>query len=151
MPGHTERDFEDAIEIGLVERGGFAKGKFTDFDPATALFPDDLIGFIRASQIARWDELEAMLKERTAATVLDSLVKELQSKGALGVLRHGFKCYGKSLRLAFFRPNSGMNPEAQAQYAANRLTITRQVAFASEVLKNPDHRSARASSMSCSP
>ena len=79
-----------------------------------------------------------MLKERTAATVLDSLVKELQSKGALGVLRHGFKCYGKALRLAFFRPNSGMNAQAQAQYAANRLTITRQVAFKSEVLKNAD-------------
>ncbi len=31
-----------------------------------------------------------------------------------------------------------MNPEAQAQYAANRLTITRQVAFTSEALKNPD-------------
>ena len=79
-----------------------------------------------------------MLKDRTAVTIIDSLVKELQSKGTLGVLRHGFKCYGKALWLAYFRPNSGMNPEAQARYAANRLTITRQVAFASEVLKNPD-------------
>ena len=52
-----------------------------------------------------------MLKERTAATIIDSLTKELATKGALGVLRHGFKCYGKTLRLAYFRPNSGMNPE----------------------------------------
>jgi type I restriction enzyme R subunit len=84
------------------------------------------------------DQLEAMLKDRTAATVIDSLTKELASKGMLGVLRHGFKCYGKELRLAYFRPNSGMNRESAALYAANRLTITRQVPFASQVLKRPD-------------
>jgi type I site-specific restriction-modification system R (restriction) subunit len=62
----------------------------------------------------------------------------LASKGTLGVLRHGFKCYGKELRLAYFQPNSGMNPDAAARYAANRLTITRQVEFLSDVLKRPD-------------
>jgi type I site-specific restriction-modification system R (restriction) subunit len=97
-----------------------------------------VIAFIRASQPARWDQLEAMLKERTAATIIDSLTKELASKGTLGVLRHGFKCYGKELRLAYFQPNSGMNPDAAARYAANRLTITRQVEFLSDVLKRPD-------------
>ncbi|MFX9065573.1 hypothetical protein ABTN38_19350, partial [Acinetobacter baumannii] len=85
------------------------------FDPATALFPEDVIGFIRDSQPARWGQLEAMLKDRTAATVVDSLTKELESKGALGVLRHGFKCYGKELRLAWFQPNSGLNPDSAAR------------------------------------
>jgi type I restriction enzyme R subunit len=138
MPGHTETDFERAIEHGLIGTGGYRNADPKGFDPETALFPDDVIGFIGDSQPARWAQLEAMLKERTEATILDSLTKELASKGALGVLRHGFKCYGKILRLAWFRPNSGMNPEAQARYAANRLTITRQLAFASEVLKHPD-------------
>ena len=54
------------------------------------------------------------------------------------MLRHGFKCYGKELRLAWFQPNSSMNREAHARHVANRLTITRQVAFESEVLKRPD-------------
>ena len=100
MPAHTERDFEDAIEISLIESSRYAKGKPAEFDPSVALFPDETFAFLRASQPGRWAELEAMLKERTAAIVLDSLVKELQSKGALGVLRHGFKCYGKALRPA---------------------------------------------------
>ncbi len=138
MPGHTERDFEHAIERGLVEAGGFKKGMPADFDAATALFPHEVVAFLQASQPVRWAELEAMLKDRTTATVLDSLVKELASKGTLGVLRHGFKCYGKALRLASFRPNSGMNPEAQTRYAANRFTITRQVEFVSDVLRRPD-------------
>ncbi|TCH97255.1 type I restriction endonuclease subunit R [Roseococcus sp. SYP-B2431] len=138
MAGHTEHAFEAAIEHGLLTHGGFTRGDPAGFEPNSALFPDEVIAFIRASQPTRWDQLEAMLKERTSATILDSLVKELASKGALGVLRHGFKCYGKELRLAYFRPNSGMNPEAAQRYAANRLTITRQVAFTSKVLKRPE-------------
>src|SRR5688500_6608815 len=110
MPGHTEYAFETAIEAGLIAHGGYRKGDPRRYDQSTALFPDDVIGFIRDSQPARWAQLEAMLKDRAAATVIDSLVKELASKGVLGVLRHGFKCYGKDLRLAYFRPNSSMNP-----------------------------------------
>lgn len=74
--------------------------------------------------------------------MLDSLAKELDIKGTLHVLRHGFKCYGKTFRLAYFRPNSGLNPEAAVSYASNRLTITRQVAFTS-VLKNADGKNRR--------
>ena len=138
MSGHTETDFEQAIEHGLIFGDRYQKRAPEAFETAEALFPDDVIGFIRESQPSRWSQLEAMLKDSTAPTVIDSLTKELASKGTLGVLRHGFKCYGKELRLAYFQPNSSMNPESAALYAANRLTITRQLAFTSTVLKKPD-------------
>lgn len=138
MTGHTEHAFESAIEHGLITGDRYQKRAPETFDPATALFPEDVIGFLRESQPVRWSQLEAMLKDRTAKTVIDSLTKELASKGSLGVLRHGFKCYGKELRLAYFQPNSAMNPESAALYAANRLTIARQVSFASAALKKPD-------------
>ena len=143
MAGHTEADFENAIEYGLVTHDRYRNGDPKAFDTATALFPDDVIGFIRDSQPARLTQLEGMLKDRTAATIIESLTKELASKGALGVLRHGFKCYGKELRLAYFQPNSGMNPESASRYAANRLTITRQVVFTSQALKRPDGAAQR--------
>ena len=50
------------------------------------------------------------------------------------MLRHGVTDSGVKLRLAFFRPASGLNPEAQALYAQNVLTVTRQVHYAT---KNP--------------
>ena len=83
-----------------------------------------------------------LLGKNAAPTVLDSLSKELDLKGTLHVLRHGFKCYGKTFRMAYFRPNTRMNPEAAEHYAENRLTITRQVAFAS-VMKKADGNSRR--------
>lgn len=142
MAGHTENDFETAIEAGLIGAGGYATRPPAAYDEGLALFPDDVTGFLKNSQVAKWAQLEALLGAKTEATVLDSLAKELDIKGTLHVLRHGFKCYGKTFRLAYFRPNSGMNPEAAASHAANRLTITRQVAFTS-VMKGADGKNRR--------
>src|SRR5690554_4136002 len=142
MAGHSELAFEIAIEAGLTSAGGYEKRDATTYDETLALFPDDVIGFLQDSQAAKWGQLESLLGDKTRATVLDSLAKELEIKGTLHVLRYGFKCYGKTFRLAHFRPNSGMNLEAAAAYALNRLTITRQVAFSS-VMKKANGKNRR--------
>ena len=142
MSGHTERDFEMAIEAGLTSTGGYETRSPSAHDEALALFPDDITGFMKESQPAKWQALEALLGPKTAATVLDGLSKELELKGTLHVLRHGFKCYGKTFRMAYFRPNTRMNLEAAENYAKNRLTITRQVAFTS-VMKKADGKNRR--------
>ena len=142
MSGHSEHAFETAIEAGLTSAGGYQTRPAAAYDEALALFPDDVTGFLQDSQPGKWGQLEALLGDKTRATVLDSLGKELAIKGTLHVLRYGFKCYGKTFRLAHFRPNSGMNPEAAAAYALNRLTVTRQVAFTS-VMKKADGKHRR--------
>ena len=95
------------------------------------------MGFLKDSQPEKWDALEALLGQKTATTILDDLSKELELRGTLYVLRHGFKCYNKKLRMAYFRPNTSMNAEAATNYAKNRLTITRQVSFTS-AMRKPD-------------
>ena len=142
MPRHTEREFETAIEAGLTGTGGYESRAPSGYDEALALFPGDVSGFLKDSQPAKWKALEALLGPKTASTVLDSLSKELDLKGTLHILRHGFKCYGKTFRMAWFRPNTAMNPEAAENYARNRLTITRQVAFTS-VMKRTDGKNRR--------
>ena len=137
MSSHTEHAFETAIEARLTNSGGYKKRKPDTYDDALALFPADVAGFLKESQKAKWQALEALLGSKTAPTLLDSLSKELELKGTLHVLRHGFKCYGKTFRMAYFRPNTSMNPEAAESYDRNRLTITRQVAFTS-AMKNAD-------------
>ena len=61
------------------------------------------------------------------ALLLSTLVKELDAKGSLNVLRHGFKFYGKTFRLAYFKPAHGANFEVLELFGKNRLTVTRQV------------------------
>ncbi len=53
----------------------------------------------------------------------------MDTNGSLSTLRHGFKCYGKTLRIAFFKPAHGLNPELEARYAANIIGLTRQLHF----------------------
>ncbi|MCF8004220.1 MAG: DEAD/DEAH box helicase family protein [Chromatiaceae bacterium] len=142
MASHSERDFENAIEAELTGSGGYEARSHSAYDETLALFPEDITGFLQDSQPSKWTALEALLGPKTATTILSSLSKELDLKGTLHVLRHGFKCYGKTLRVAYFQPNTRMNPEAAAQYAKNRLTITRQVGFTS-VLKRPDGQHRR--------
>ncbi len=142
MSGHTELHFETAIEAGLIDTGGYTKRKPADYDETLALFPVDVIGFLKDSQPGKWQALETLLGGKAETTLLDNLSKELGLKGTLHVLRHGFKCYGKSFRMAYFRPNTRMNPEAAESYAKNRLTITRQVDFTS-VMKKADGANRR--------
>lgn len=52
---------------------------------------------------------------------------ELDVKGSLAVLRHGFKFYGKTFRHCYFKPAHGLNEATLSLDAMNQLTVARQV------------------------
>jgi len=128
---HTERAFEAAIEAYLSTAGGYEKGERRAFDVERGLFTGDVLSFIKNSQPQEWEYLLGIQKDKAEETLLNDLCRALDSEheGCLAVLRHGFKCFGKRFRAACFAPASGMNPETQKRYAANRLTITRQLRY----------------------
>jgi type I restriction enzyme R subunit len=130
---HREIRFEDAIEASLLMQGGYAKSDPANFSRERTLDPTLLLPFIKETQPKLWEPIAAYYGKDAETQVLDDLCKALDSQGALNVLRHGFKCFGKLLRVAFFAPASGLNPETQALYDANRLTVTRQLKYS---LKN---------------
>lgn len=129
---HREVAFEDAIEAHLLEHGGYIKGDPSLFDTANALDTTHVIGFIKDTQPDLWQEFLRYHKEQLKQAVIDELVKTLEYRGTLDVIRHGFKFYGKLIRLAYFAPAHGLNPQTQALYNKNRLIITRQVPCGSE-------------------
>jgi len=128
---HSEKAFEAAIEEHLTTVGGYVKGDAQGFDPHRAIFPAEALAFIKATQPDEWAYLEGIQKDKAEETLLDDLCRALDSdhEGCLSVLRHGFKCFGKLFRAAYFAPASGLNPDTQKLYAANRLTITRQLRY----------------------
>ena len=132
MPGrHTESTFEAAIELSLTKSGGYTTGTSDAFDTERCIDPATFVAFIRETQPAEWEYLENLQKGQAADTLLSDLCRALDSEheGCLSVLRHGFKCFGKLFRAAYFAPASGMNPDTEHLYAANRLTITRQLRY----------------------
>jgi type I restriction enzyme, R subunit len=129
MAKTKELYFEDAIENHLVTSGGWAKGSPKDFDREIALISKDFFAFADATQPETWTELRKHHQSNLETAVLDTLVKALDARGTLDVLRHGFKFFGKKIDCAYFKPAHGMNPDILAKYAKNRLVVTRQVRF----------------------
>ncbi|KFB66763.1 type I restriction endonuclease [Candidatus Accumulibacter vicinus] len=137
MKRTSEAAFETAIESVLLGEG-YTPLDGTGFDRERAIFPDEALDFIRATQAKVWEKLTALHGEQTGTRVLESLCKWLDTHGTLATLRHGFKCFGKTLRMAFFRPAHGLNPELEARYQANRLGLTRQLHFSPKSEKSLD-------------
>lgn len=124
---HSEAAFESVIENHLLANG-YVQIK-SRFDRARAIFPEETIAFIRTTQPKEWAKLEVLHAENTATQILTDLCKWMDTYGSLHTLRHGFKCYGRTLRIAYFKAAHGLNPELEARYATNRIGITRQLRY----------------------
>ena len=127
MSQTNERAFETYVEEILLTRGGWKSGSNAEWDKERALFPAQVFAFIQDTQPKLWAEMKALHAAGLEALLLTTLVKELDAKGSLHVLRHGFKFYGKTFRLAYFKPAHGANYEVLELFGKNRLTVTRQV------------------------
>ncbi len=125
---HTEGAFETVIETYLLANGYVTVDR-RGFDRDRALFPEVVLGFIHETQPKEWSKLEALHGESTGEQILADLCKWIDANGSLATLRHGFKCYGRTLHIAFFKAAHELNEELEARYAANRVGITRQLHF----------------------
>jgi type I restriction enzyme R subunit len=101
------------------------------YDRTQALFVDDTVAWIKASQPKAWDAIEKSHGAAAPKVVADRLRKALDSQGTLAVLRQGFEMVGLKHAVAMcqFKPALAMNADLQARYAANRLRVVRQVHY----------------------
>jgi type I restriction enzyme R subunit len=123
----NERAFESYVETILLTQAGWKAATIADWDEARALFPARVIAFLQETQENLWEQMRALHGAGLEELLLNTLVKELDFKGTLHILRHGFKFYGKTFRLAYFKPAHGLNYDVLALFGKNRLTVTRQV------------------------
>ena len=116
-----EKAFESYIEETLLKRSGWKVGTNKEWDKDRAIFPKQIIGFLQDSQAKLFNRMAGQHGSDFEDKLLDCLCKELDTKGMLHVLRHGFKFYGKSFRMAYFKPAHGLNPEVVKLYQKNCL------------------------------
>ena len=128
MPDISEKSFETVIESHLLAND-YVSILQEGFDRERAIFPEVVLAFIRETQPNEWAKLEALHGEKTGEQIIGDLCKWMDANGSLATLRHGFKCYGRTLRVAFFKAAHELNPELEERYKANRLGITRQLHF----------------------
>jgi type I restriction enzyme R subunit len=136
-PRHYEAAFETVIEHHLLGNGYLPVSR-DGFDRERAFFPSVVLDFVKDTQPKEWAKLEALHGPKTGEQILTDLCKWMDVNGSLATLRHGFKCYGRTLFVAYFKAAHELNPELEERYAKNRLGLTRQLRFSTRSEKSLD-------------
>lgn len=125
----TEQAFETAIVQSLVENGGYTEGNAPDYSPELGLYKYEVLAFLQTTQPKNWEKLSAIHGDDVDNRVIQRLYKEMDLRGSLDVLRNGFVDYGVRFKMAFFKPESGLNPETKKLYDKNSLKVIRQLYY----------------------
>ncbi|MEW6753371.1 MAG: type I restriction endonuclease [Candidatus Latescibacterota bacterium] len=130
-PNTTEKAFEQAIEDALLA-AGYARRRSEDYDRALCLDPGAVLDFVYATQPREWEKYRKQHGEGAKQKLFHRIASEVKARGTLDVLRAGVKSNGCRFRLAYFRPNSGLNPDLEKLYQGNRLTVVRQLHYSEQ-------------------
>lgn len=160
-PEISERSFEDAIEIGLLENGpdaiadrtgsrepvrvwsdaasgGYRKRRPDDYDRSLCLVSHDVLDFVLATQPKEWKKLAQHYGSAVEEQFLKRVASEIERRGALDVLRNGIKDSGVKFKLAYFRPASGLNDATARLHKANIFGEVRQLRYSAKNEKSLD-------------
>ena len=134
---HTESIFESAI-IEYLTTHGWHLGNASDFSRDLSFDKKAVLSFIQASQPKEWAKLQTYYKDDTENKFIQRLFKELDLRGMLDVIRHGITDSGVKFKMAYFKPDSKLNPETLALYRQNKLYVARQICFSTKNNKSID-------------
>jgi len=141
MPDPTkELTFQNEV-IAQMVAGGWKKGNPEKYDRDLALYPEDVLGFVKESQPEEWKKFcglypnnpEQKFLERVGAQLNkadpNAADKTMRTFGTLGVLRHELRDRGTRFSLCQFKPEHDLNPDTLARYGNNRLRVVPELVY----------------------
>lgn len=129
---HTEKIFEDELCEHLASHGWSVRTHLktaASYSRELALFPDDLLTFVRETQPKEWEKFKKWHNGQSEAIFVKRVAEQLDKHGTLHLLRHGFKDRDAKFFLCQFRPAHKKNPQLWDWYEKNRLTVIRQLHY----------------------
>ncbi|MCP4985706.1 MAG: type I restriction endonuclease subunit R, partial [Colwellia sp.] len=128
----SEQTFETAIVEHLVNEGGYVEGQPSFYSTELGMFKEEVLDFLKDTQPKQWKKLNEIHGDDIEKRVLLRLYKEMDLRGALDVIRNGFVDYGVRFKMAYFEPESSLNPETMALYNKNTLKVVRQLYYSTK-------------------
>ena len=146
MAQHNEIEFEKELAEYLADQGWLYSPNDTGYDKERALFPEDVLGWLANTQP---DQLAKVIKPgggdiaKQQAQLLDRIVKVLDTPmdnggGTLSLLRKGFAHLSAKFQMCVFKAESTLNEKRNADYAAVRVRVMRQVHFSTANQRSVD-------------
>lgn len=129
----NEKRFEQDIESYLLSKnGGYVKGYAQDFDRECALNKKDLFTFIENSQKNEWERYKKAFPDDYENRFIKRFNEEVAQRGIIEVIRNDIKDRGYKFKLAYFQPETNLNPEDRKLYEMNILNVTRQLKYSTQ-------------------
>lgn len=126
---HREKHFEAYILVQL-QKQGWLIGDTKKYDTEYALYPDDLVTWMQATQPDKWDKLCKDHPEDTSSAVMHRLSKVLEKDGTVYALRQGFSIAGCGhIDLSEAEPEDKRNADVLKRYEANILRVVPQLRY----------------------
>lgn len=134
---HNEDTFELHVVNQLVSKQGYRQRNDSDYNKELALDTELVIEFVKTTQPDVWKGLETKLGAKAGEMLCKEIDRTLKSQGTLHVLRKGVQfTWSGPIKLCHFKPASSINPNLEAQYQSNILSVMRQVHYSSKNAKN---------------
>ena len=140
MSKSDERTFQNEI-IDSMLANGWLLGEPNKYNRVTALYEEDLLGFVQESQPKEWAKYEKFYSKDAEKRLINAVVKrldktnpntsdkELRRFGTLGVLRKEINDTPCRFSLCQFKPEHNLNPETLARYKQNRLRVVPELVY----------------------
>ncbi|GJL73682.1 MAG: hypothetical protein NMNS01_28810 [Nitrosomonas sp.] len=140
----TEKTNEVMFQNDMIRQlllNDWLLGKSENYNRELALYPEDVLGFVKETQDAQWQQYCKIYpnnpEQKFLARVAVQLNKadpnaantEQRTFGTLGVLRHELRDRGTRFSLCQFKPEHELNPDTLARYQKNRLRVVPELVY----------------------
>ena len=140
MSKANELTFQNDM-IAQLLANGWLLGKAEHYNRELALYPEDVLGFVKDTQDEQWQKFCALYPNDSEQKFLERVAtqlnkadpnaanKEMRTFGTLGVLRHELRDRGTRFSLCQFAPEHDLNPDTLARYQQNRLRVVPELVY----------------------
>jgi type I restriction enzyme R subunit len=140
MTKANELTFQNDM-IAQLLANGWLLGKAEHYNRELALYPEDVLGFVKDTQDEQWQKFRALYPHDPEQKFLERVAtqlnkadpnaanKEMRTFGTLGVLRHELRDRGTRFSLCQFAPEHDLNPDTLARYQRNRLRVVPELVY----------------------
>ena len=117
--------------LDQMQSHGWLLGESKNYNKELALYPEDLITFVKMTQPEQWEKQLKIHAKNPEEALLKTVVRDLSAsnKGTLWVLRNLIKDRGAKFSLCTFKPDHGLNPDAIKRYSQNILRVVPELVY----------------------
>ncbi len=126
---HYECHLERYI-VEKLEAQGWLVGLSRNYHTEYALYPEDIISWIKNTQPEKWDKLTALNGSNADDKILVRLNEELNKKGTISIFRNGLTIAGAgTIDMTESAPEDARNQSVIEKYNANILRVVPQLKY----------------------